>query len=50
MKRIKLDNIEVLLEEMKEIQLSHPKATIYFIPETYEIDVRYPLPEDFKKL
>jgi len=43
-----IEQLEYCINEMRRLQVEHPKATIYYDWENSEIRITYPLPKDFQ--
>ncbi len=47
---LKVEQLEMIIGEMKHLKSEHPKATISYDTEKNRINITYPLPNDFWKL
>lgn len=45
--KLSIEQVEHYLEEMKRMQIEHPKAKVYYAVEDGEIRITYPLPRDY---
>jgi len=49
-KHISIEQIETILEIMKQAKMDHPKADVTYNNSSGQIEITYPLPRDFYKL
>lgn len=42
-----IEQLEFLIEKMREAEKEHPKAKVYYDWENSEIRITYPMPKDF---
>lgn len=49
MKKVFREQIEMILKEMLQAEIEHPKARVYYSFEDNEVRITYPLPLDYER-